>query len=272
MLRSDLAIGLQLLAAFSGQPVYRAAILARHLLSLLRPALVDGSPSRRDAISTLANVSYEEEGAVALLSEGLLADVIGLSAAAGEEQAQGLSVLCVGNVAQFAMPRQAAVMAGAVESVMSAFAASTSSIVNHYCMWALRMLVVEPGAAQRIGSGHLDMAKLADQCAAKDEHALAFCAAYMPWAVKESLADAQRMEQLCARFPPPLIAVHLVALLPQSAPAVLMLCQKPQAYAAVDEAGGVARLGRSLEMAQACEVRERRSCVSVLTTTFIRRL
>jgi hypothetical protein len=135
-------------------------------------------------------------------------------------------VLCIGNVAQFPLTRQAAVSSGCIEVVQHAFHNSSagSKILDHYCMWALRMLVQEPGAALRITS--MDMGKLAAQCASQDEHALAFCAIYVPWAVEQSLSDASAMQVLCTSMVPSLVAPHLVRLLPRSAAAVALLCEK----------------------------------------------
>lgn len=256
LLLSDPALGIPLVAAFSAQPVYLAAIISRGIPTTLvqtlnAPGLAPAT--MRDTVVALSNVlAHDEEAARVILADGALDTLIRLSSASPDEPVQGLSTLCIGNVAQFPLTRQAAIASGAIESVQGTYEKSTSKILDHYCMWALRMLLLEPGAASHI-TGTLNMEKLAIQCAARDEHAVAFCESYIPWAVERSLGDVKHMQTLLSTLAPSLIAPHVVRLMPRSASMLLMMCELGgPSLDAIHAAGALQPLADALNLPEAC--------------------
>ncbi len=175
-------VGAELLAAFSAQPVYRQFIVQQGLVPALVGLLLGGSQDAlRHAVLTLANIAYEEMGSAAILQEGGVSVLVGLINHP-VEQVQGCSLLALGNLARSPACRTVVLRDGGGESILERFSTNgLSVVVENYCLWALRMLVMERGVPEMLAGLQclpLIFPKLAVHISQNPEskpHALGFC-------------------------------------------------------------------------------------------------
>jgi hypothetical protein len=204
-------VGVELLAAFSAQPVYRQFIVQHGLVTSLIGLLLGGSPdSLKHAVLCLANLAYEDAGSFAIMRQGGVSVLVGLINHP-VDQVQGCSLLALGNLCRTHECRVAVVRDGGADLIMEKFGGgSMSEVVENYCLWALRMLVMEssvPETLAQMSCLRLIFPKLAKHITQKTDsrvHALAFmsvmcavpafCAALSMFPGKQDLLIAMVIE------------------------------------------------------------------------------
>lgn len=157
--------------------------------------------------------------------DGVMGTVISLCKADSgrDSQLQGLAILCVGNVAQFSGCRSNLLALSAVEVIVEAFNKNDSEIapvVDHYCMWALRMLFQDADGSS-FRKIDLDLEKLARLCTAGDDHALGFFQSLLHTISDPGDARLVRMGSLS----PASVIRHLVPMLAASSPVILQIAK-----------------------------------------------
>ena len=147
-------VGAELLAAFSAQPVYRQIILQNGLIPPLVFLLQSSSPPAvlPHAVLAIANLAYDENASDVILREGGVSLLVAL-VRHPEDKVQGCAALALGNLARSTACRLAVVRERGPEIILEKLSLEGNSpVVETYCLWALRTLVMERGVPETLGN------------------------------------------------------------------------------------------------------------------------